>query len=171
MPTLIEKRKTRVKKTAEVFTPDFLVKEMVDKLPKEVWKKDKTFCDPACGDGNFLIEILSRKIKKGHNPLEALKTIFGADIMSDNIAECRHRLLKEVQKHEPITVDHVKAVMKNIVWVNPKKFPNGSLDYDFSFSNSIKDKDAEKWLKFFAEETEEPEVKSEVAEDDMSDLF
>ena len=168
MPTLLEKRKERVKNTAEIFTPDWLVKEMVDKLPKELWKEGEPFCDPACGDGNFLVEILSRKINKGHNPLEALKTIYGADIMSDNIKECRMRLIEIVQKHEPLTLNHVKAVMRNIVWVNPKKFPNGSLDYDFNFTNSIKDKDAQKWLDHFNNQIkEEPEVQSESREDEI----
>ena len=58
--------------------------------------------------------------------------------------------------------------MKNIVWVNKKKFPNGSLDYDFNFTNSIKDKDAQKWLDHFNNQTkEEPEVQSESREDEI----
>src|ERR1035437_9850576 len=91
-----EKRKLRQKETAEVFTPNDLVCEMLAKLPKEVWHKGRTFCDPAIGNGNFAIWILILKIRKGHDPLEALQTIYGCDIMRDNIRECRMRLLKVV---------------------------------------------------------------------------
>ena len=50
-----ETRKARQKQTAEIFTPDYLVNEMLDQLPKTVWEENKTFCDPACGNGQFLI--------------------------------------------------------------------------------------------------------------------
>ena len=62
---LVEKRKARAKKTAEIFTPYFLVNEILDKLSyfsPEAWEKEKSFLDPACGNGNFLIFVLWRKI-------------------------------------------------------------------------------------------------------------
>ena len=143
-------RKARVKATAEVFTPSALVNEMLDKLPKEVWTLDKTFCDPACGNGNLLVEVLERKIKKSkdqHRGLKALQSIFWVDIMRDNIAETRMRLLKIVQQYEEITEDHIVAVFKNIIWLNTKRYPNGSLDYDFSFSSEKpKKEDIARWL-------------------------
>ena len=83
------KRQQRAKRTAEVFTPNSLVNDMLNKLPEEVWEENKTFCDPAVGNGQFLVWILLRKIAKGHKPAEALKTVYGADIMRDNIQECR----------------------------------------------------------------------------------
>jgi hypothetical protein len=141
-----EKREKRKKQTAEVFTPEFLVNEMLDKLPKEVWEEDKTFCDPACGNGNFLIAILLRKLKKGYNPLKTLQTLYGADIMRDNIRECRERLLKIVKEFEPITEEHIKAVFKNIMFLNRVSYPNGSLDYDFSFLNNPKKADIDEWM-------------------------
>src|SRR3972149_1376635 len=105
-----ETRQKRQKQTAEVFTPEHLVNEMLDKLPKEVWHKGKTFCDPAVGNGNFLVVILNRKIRKGHGTLEALKTLFGVDIMADNIDECRLRLLRICHTHGKLTRDHICAV-------------------------------------------------------------
>jgi len=60
--TIEERRSERKKQTAEVFTPPKLVSDMLDKLPDTVWEDGKTFCDPACGDGNFLIQVLWRKI-------------------------------------------------------------------------------------------------------------
>jgi len=146
MKTLTEKRKARAKKTAEVFTPDFLVNQMLDKLPVEVWTKGKTFCDPACGNGNFLVHVLWRKISKGHNPLDALQSIYGVDIMQDNIRECRLRLLKIISIFEDIAEEHIKAVFKNIVYLNLKKYPTGSLEYKFEFDSRSNKRDIDRWL-------------------------
>lgn len=144
-----ERRDKRAKQTAEVFTPPKLVKQMLDKLPKEVWKKGKTFCDPACGNGNFLISVLWRKLERGHNPLEALKTVFGVDIMEDNVRECRLRLLKIIDAYEEITEDHVRAVLSNIKKINISKYPGGTLDYDFDLTASgLNSKDVDRWMKW-----------------------
>lgn len=144
-------RHSRRKDTAEIFTPPNITNKMLDLLPKEVWERQDTeFKDPACGNGNLLVEVLERKLqnsKDQHRGLKALKTIFGADIMQDNIRETRMRLLKIVQQYEPITEEHIYAIFKNIIWLNTKKYPNGSLDYDFSFnSKKPKKEDVERWL-------------------------
>jgi len=145
------RREDRVKQTAEVFTPPRIVHQMLSKLPKEVWKKGKTFCDPACGNGNFLIAVLWRKIERNHNALEALQCVFGVDIMRDNILECRLRLLKIVSLYEEITEDHIKAVFTNIVWINKNKYENGSLDYDFSFNNKLNQRDIDRWMTWISD--------------------
>jgi type I restriction-modification system DNA methylase subunit len=94
MATLEQKRKERRKETAEDFTPAPLVSEMLDKLPTEVFSDpSKTFCDPAAGDGNFLIQVLQRKLDNGHDPLQALSTIYGVELMPDNTLEMKERLL------------------------------------------------------------------------------
>jgi len=141
---IVEKRKTRKKRTAEIFTPSWLIVQMLDKLNEygpESWQDGKTFCDPACGNGNMLIEVLKRKLSLNHNPLTAIQSIYGADIMGDNIRECRERLLKTLEEYIPITEDMVKAVLKNIVWTPLKKYPKGSLDYDFNFGINLKQRD------------------------------
>lgn len=144
-----ETRKVRQKQTAEVFTPPKLVRQMLNKLPKEVWRKGKTFCDPAVGNGNFLIAILIRKIEKDHNPLQAIQSIYGVDIMRDNIQECRLRLLKVLQLFSiPITEDSIRAVMTNIVWININKYPGGSLEYDFEFKSKPKQADIDRWMEW-----------------------
>ena len=141
------KRQGRKKQTAEVFTPPKLVNEMLAKLPKELWRKGKTFCDPAVGNGNFLIAILFRKIQRGHKPLEALKCVYGADIMKDNIKECQLRLLKVCTLFgDIITEDHIRAVHKNIVWINVEKYPAGSLQYDFSFDDNVENSIISRWM-------------------------
>jgi type I restriction-modification system DNA methylase subunit len=89
------KTKERIKATGEVFTPQWLVDEMLDELPQDVFTNpEKTFIDPACGDGNFLVRVLERKIQNGSTPLQALQTTYGVDIMQDNIDDCRRRLIK-----------------------------------------------------------------------------
>ena len=140
-----EKRQARKKVSAEDFTPSILVNEMLDKFSKEQWQDGKTFCDPAAGNGNILIEVLKRKLSLNHNPLTAIQSIYGADIMQDNIRECRERLLTTLKEHTTITKDMVKAVLKNIVWTPLKKYPNGSLDYDFDFAINPKQRDIDRW--------------------------
>jgi len=139
------RREKRKKQTAEVFTPSTLVKKMLDKIPDEVWQENKTFIDPACGNGNFLVEILERKLKKGHDSVKALQSIYGVDIKRDNIRECRLRLLKVISLSESITKDHIRAVFRNIAFLNQKKYPKGSLQYDFSFSNCPNERNIDEW--------------------------
>lgn len=174
---LTEKRKARVKKTAEVFTPYFLVNEILNKLSElspETWNEGKTFLDPACGNGNFLIFVLWRKISIGHNPLNALKTVYGVDIMRDNIRECRLRLLKVISLFEDVTEEHIKVIFKNIVFLNTKKYPKGSLEYDFSFSNSPKKEDINTWMEKISQgelDTVDLPVSEETFEGDYIDIF
>ncbi len=94
MSKSLTKSKKRVKELGEVFTPLALVEEMLDRLPSEVWAGDKTFLDPTCGHGNFLVGVVKRKVETGSTPLQALRTTFGIDIMDDNVRECRERLLE-----------------------------------------------------------------------------
>jgi type I restriction-modification system DNA methylase subunit len=64
----IERDKLRVKETAEVFTPTTLVQEMLDNLPLELFEDyTKTFLDLSCGDGQFLSEVIIRKMERSSN--------------------------------------------------------------------------------------------------------
>lgn len=98
------KSKERVADHGEVFTADREVKAMCDLVKQETERIDSRFLEPACGDGNFLSEILSRKLvivkskyKKSsydyeRNSLLALSSIYGVDILLDNAFACRERL-------------------------------------------------------------------------------
>ena len=98
------KSKKRVAEHGEVFTAEREVKAMCDLVAEECEKIDSTFLEPACGEGNFLIEILSRKlntVKKNYsennseyerNSLIALSTLYGIDILEDNVKICREKL-------------------------------------------------------------------------------
>lgn len=119
----IERDKLRVKSTGEIFTPTWLVRETLDNLerfdPTGFQDPSKTFLDPSCGDGQLLGEALIRKVENGIDFETALSTIYGVDLMSDNVKLCQERLLcgREDLRH---------IVEKNIVCAN-------SLEYKFLF--------------------------------------
>jgi type I restriction-modification system DNA methylase subunit len=116
----IDRDKLRVKATSEIFTPTELVQQILDQLPVELFKDStKTFCDPSCGDGQFLSEVLIRKMQNGIDFETALRNIYGVDIMQDNIDLCKERLL--CNRHD---LQHV--VDKNIVCAD-------GLKYDYLF--------------------------------------
>jgi hypothetical protein len=122
----VERDKLRIKQTAEVFTPTPLVQEILDKLEEEdpTLFSDSTrlFLDNSCGDGQFLSEVIIRKIERSGCTLEqALLTTYGVDLMEDNVIECRSRL----SGPNP-TPEILEIVNKNIVCHN-------ALIYDYSF--------------------------------------
>lgn len=112
----VERDRVRVKATGEVFTPTQLVQEILDKLPIEQFTDPaKTFLDPSCGDGQFLGELLIRKMENGSTFEQALSTVYGVDLMQDNVDLCRERLLcgREDLRH---------IVEKNIVCADGLKY-------------------------------------------------
>lgn len=100
------KSKKRVADFGEVFTSEREVKAMCDLVNDETYRIESLTFEPACGDGNFLAEILKRKLstvenRYGKNPFEfakfslvALSSLYGVDILEDNAQECRDRLYK-----------------------------------------------------------------------------
>ena len=100
------KSRKRVVDHGEVFTNEREVKAMCDLVNDETQRIDSRFLEPACGDGNFLAEILDRKlavVKKKYrrsvmdfekNSLLAVSSLYGVDIMMDNVVACRERLFK-----------------------------------------------------------------------------
>ena len=119
----IDRDQLRIKATSEVFTPTPLVQELLDTIDPLLFSDhSKTFLDPSCGDGQFLSEILIRKIENGSTFEQALDTIYGVDLMQDNVELCRDRLLCG-QEH----LRHI--VEKNIVCAN-------SLEYNYMFGET-----------------------------------
>lgn len=100
------KSKERVREHGEVFTAEREVKAMCDLVKDETERIDSRFLEPACGDGNFLAEILTRKLavvrkKYGKSPLDyeknavlAASSIYGVDILHDNVDACRKRMFE-----------------------------------------------------------------------------
>ena len=90
----VERDQLRVKATGEVFTPTELVREMLEQIPVDQFTDPaKTFLDNSCGDGQFLGEVLIRKMENGSTFEQALSTVYGVDLMQDNVDECQKRLL------------------------------------------------------------------------------
>jgi len=99
------KTKQRVADHGEVFTPPWLVEAMLDLVKDETERIDSRFLEPACGSGNFLVRILARKLtavqaKYGASPFErrhyallALMSIYGVELLADNVEECKANLL------------------------------------------------------------------------------
>ena len=120
------KSRQRVADHGEVYTAEREVKAMCDLVSDECSRIDSRFLEPACGDGNFLAEILTRKlavVKKKYkksvidyekNSLLAVSSIYGVDILADNVAACRERLFKMWQKE-------YKAVVKTAYSVDTEK--------------------------------------------------
>lgn len=108
------KSKSRVSKFGEVFTSEREVKAMCDMIPPEIWQNiDSTFLEPACGTGNFLAEILERKLKLCKKSMagmkdgiKALGSLYGVDIQQDNVEQCRDRLLDIFMEHFSYLTDY-----------------------------------------------------------------
>ena len=132
------KTRKRVSDHGEVFTSEREVNAMLDLVKQETQRIDSRFLEPACGNGNFLAEILRRKLlvvtnryKKCQHDFErysilALTSIYGVDILADNVEECRTRLFDIYKEgYEKLYKDACKdeclkaarfILSKNILW-------------------------------------------------------
>jgi hypothetical protein len=103
--TPLVKSKKRVADHGEVFTPDWMVENMLDLVKAESERIDSRVLEPACGSGNFLVPVLRRKLatvearygksefEKRHYALFALMCMYGIELLTDNVAECRALLV------------------------------------------------------------------------------
>jgi FtsZ-binding cell division protein ZapB len=95
-----ERRKKRRKQTAEVFTPIWLAQQMIDKLPEECWiDPTKTALEPACGNGVFIELMILKKLEFGSTIKQAVETIYGIDLMPDNVEETKQKVKTLILKH------------------------------------------------------------------------
>ena len=140
------KSKKRVADHGEVFTNEREVNAMLDMVKHETERIDSRFLEPACGNGNFLAEVLRRKLKVvteryGKSQLEweryaviAISSIYGVDILEDNAVECRERLFDIFNEKyfslfkNQCTDDCRKSVKfilgRNILWGDALDFTN-----------------------------------------------
>ena len=134
------KNRDRVTKFAEVNTSEQEVKNMLNLVSEETNRLDARFLESACGDGNFLIEILNRKMevliknfKKNQyeferNSIVVIGSLYGIDILGDNVVIARERLFKKycesyknlfINKIDNKFIDSIKYIIeKNIVQGN-----------------------------------------------------
>jgi hypothetical protein len=105
------KSKERVAEHGEVFTPPWMVEAMLNLVKEESERIDSRFLEPACGSGNFLVQILRRKLaavdlkygrsdfERRHYALLALMCCYGIELLPDNVAECRASMLSIFSEH------------------------------------------------------------------------
>jgi type I restriction-modification system DNA methylase subunit len=138
----VDREYSRVKATGEVFTPTTKVQHILNNLERldpTVFKDPvKTFIDNSCGDGQILSEALIRKLENGIDFKQALSTIYGVDLMQDNVKLCQDRLLcgREDLRH---------IVEQNIVCADALRYHyrfDGSHPYD----DEVKEKEKEEHL-------------------------
>jgi len=132
------KTKKRVEDHGEVFTHEREVNAILDMVYDETQRIESRFLEPACGTGNFLVEILNRKLavveKKyrrsqfdfERNLIVAVSSLYGVDILSDNVKECRERLSQIIENkyksapkssNRPEFMYSIKYIIsKNIIW-------------------------------------------------------
>jgi hypothetical protein len=140
------KSKKRVADHGEVFTAQREVNAMLDLVKHETERIDSRFLEPACGDGNFLVEILKRKLdvvdsryRKSQSDWElysviAISSIYGVDILEDNAMECRKRLLDiYIERYSTLYKKDCKddckssvefILSRNILWGDALDFTN-----------------------------------------------
>jgi hypothetical protein len=114
--------KERVAAHGEVFTPAWMVEAMLDLVNDETERIDSRFLEPACGSGNFLVQILRRKLaavelkygksdfERRHYALLALMCVYGVELLPDNIAECRANLLEIFAEY--LNLDELDALYR-----------------------------------------------------------
>lgn len=154
--------KQRVSDHGEVFTPANVVKRMIDLLENELERYDARVLEPACGSGNFLVPILHGKInsvvsntslseeKKKIRVLHALMSVYGIELLKDNVIECRSNILnllrqmfsdqvseswyRAAESVTGINIIHGDALSMSTSDGKPIRFSEWSLEDDDTFS-------------------------------------
>lgn len=150
------KSKKRVTDHGEVFTNEREVKAMLDLVKHETERIDSRFLEPACGNGNFLAEVLQRKLnvvdqRYSKSQIEweryavlAISSIYGVDILEDNAQECRDRLFNIFnERYTDLFRDKCKGECRrsakflfgrNILWGDALDFTNPETKQPIIFS-------------------------------------
>ena len=161
------KSKQRVRDYGEVYTPPEIVNAMLDLVKQETERIDSRFLEPACGTGNFLTEILRRKLDVvertyrrsqldfERNLVLAVSSIYGIDLLEDNVTACRQRLFEIAdERYTGLFKDKTKdpcrrtlryILGKNIIWgdaldlktVGPERHQIIFAEWSFPRHNSL----------------------------------
>lgn len=132
----IDRNVIRVKATQEIFTPTSMVRDILGSLDQSLFSDlIQDFIDPTCGDGQFLGEVLIRKMENGSTFEQALRTIYGVDLMPDNVKLCQDRLLCG-QEH----LRHI--VEQNIVCADALRY-HYRFDHSHPYDDEVKAQEKE----------------------------
>lgn len=125
--TVTDIRKERHHITQEDFTPEIVLEMFASGFFKEEFQDaDSVFLDNSCGNGNILLFVLGKKLDAGIGYLDALETLFGIDLMKDNVEEC-HERIRQLLEDRRIEFDRTEVdriLEHNIVC-------HDSLDWNF----------------------------------------
>lgn len=134
------KSKERVQKRGEVFTAEREVNAMLDLVADECVRPESRFLEPACGTGNFLVAILERKIKAireicdenvnlyERQAIVAIASLYGVEIMEDNVRTCRKRLYDVWQKeYMDVCKEERAGVLDSVKNIIQKNIINGNM--------------------------------------------
>lgn len=136
----VNRRKTGVS-TNEFFTPYSIIMKMCDKIPESDWADpEKIFLESSFGNGQFILAIIYKRLMAGVDLMTTLKTLFGVELMEDNVQETKDRILDmldkmEIEYHRPSVM---KILNKNLVcsdffkwdfenWCQIKEYKNKEL--------------------------------------------
>ncbi len=129
------KSKQRVADHGEVFTPAWMVEAMLDLVKGETERIDSRFLEPACGSGNFIVQILRRKLaavelkygtsdfERRHYALLALMCIYGIELLTDNITECRANVLEILAEY--LILDELEELYRAASYVLSQNLVHG----------------------------------------------
>lgn len=118
----LTKTRKRVFDHGEVFTPEWMVKEMINLVENEVSRIESRWLEPACGSGNFLVPILTKKLEEvkrvhgndsfhiKHYALLAVMSVYGIELLKDNVMECRDNLLNALC--ESLNIEDTETLAK-----------------------------------------------------------
>ena len=99
--TRVARRKDKETNSQEFFTPYSIVKRMCEKVSEEDWKNpEKTFLEPSFGNGQFIIYIIYNRIQHGVSWKDTLSTLYGVELMPDNVQETKDRIISLLSEME-----------------------------------------------------------------------
>lgn len=129
----IQRSKERITKNGEVFTPFSVIDQMISKIPEEQWKDPKArFLDPTAGSGNILVRMLEKRLASGISTEDAVKTLYGVELMQDNRDLCVKRILEivgpkyaKIVNHNIVCADFFKWDFEN--WKPKEEIDNSNI--------------------------------------------
>jgi len=137
------KSKKRVSELAEVYTNEREVEAMLDLVKLDSYNIDKTFLEPSCGNGNFIIAIIHRKLStitddKEFNLIKVISSVYGIDICENNVQETKQRVydfLSEFMDISNISKQIWHILNQNIILGDTINKPENITIVEYSFEN------------------------------------
>lgn len=118
------KSKDRIVAFGEVFTNTREVNAMLDMLPEDTFMPDKTFLEPTCGEGVFILEILKRKFancKKRADYTASIQSVYGMELQEDNVKICIDNIINLCNEYFKPTKKDIELINNHIIQADSLK--------------------------------------------------